>query len=678
MNSINREISWTQFNGRVLQEATDKNNPLIEQIRFLGIFSNNRDEFFRVRIATLRRLIKLAKKDNPEREKLNQELNTIIEVIEQQEEKYTDAFFHILKELNNERIHLVDETDISSEQGEFIRNYFKNKVRPLIFPIIIDFFETAQVLNDNAIYLAINLSDTKGGRKDRHILIEVPPELPRFFRLKTENDNIYLMFIEDIIRYNLKDLFSIWDYDNIDSYIIKFTRDAELDIDNDVSKSFLEIMKESVKKRTKGIPVRFVYDKNIPENLLNKLIKKLNITTKNYQLRGGGRYHNFKDLMNFPGLKKELLYKSHHRIIHPHLAKKKSIFELLRMKDVMLHFPYHSFEHIIDFIREASIDPKVRSIKMTFYRAAKHSLAMNALINAARNGKNVTVFMELQARFDEKANIKWTQKLQSEGIKVLPTIPGMKVHAKLILVRRKEKGINKYYSNISTGNFNESTAIVYSDHSLLTANQDIGDDLYNFFELIESKYLPPNFKHIAVSPFNIRSFFEEKLNREIENRKQGKDAWIILKMNSLVDNDISKMIIDAGLNNVKVEMIIRGINIMQTGIPNETENINAFSIVGRYLEHSRIFIFANNGNPEFYISSADLMKRNLDFRFEMICPILDKDIQEELMQVIDFQRNDTEKYRSLNYNEINEYTRRDKGFPIIDSQDETYKYLKDL
>ncbi|RLD43608.1 MAG: polyphosphate kinase 1 [Bacteroidetes bacterium] len=676
MRAINREISWTQFNGRVLQEATDKNNPLIEQIRFLGIFSNNRDEFFRVRIATLRRLIKLASKEGDDKERLNQELNIILEVIEQQEEQYTEAFYHILRELKSERIHLVDEKEINAEQGEFVKSYFKNQVRPLIFPIIIDFFETAQVLNDSAIYLTVNLSDSKGVKKDRHLLIEVPSELPRFIRLKTKNNNIYFMFLEDVIRYNLKDLFAIWNFDTIEAFIIKFTRDSELDIDNDVSKSFLEIMKESVKKRTKGIPVRFVYDKKIPNTLLKKLIKKLNITTKNYQLRGGGRYHNFRDLMSFPGLRKELLYKSQPSIIHPHLAKKKSIFELLRQKDVMLHFPYHSFEHIIDFIREASIDPKVRSIKMTFYRAAKHSLAMNALINAARNGKNVTVFMELQARFDEKANIKWTQKLQSEGIKVLPTIPGMKVHAKLILIRRKEKGINRYYSNISTGNFNESTARVYSDHSLLTANQDIGKDIYNFFELIESKYLPPKFKHIAVSPFNIRSFFENKIKREIKNVKQGKDAWMIFKMNSLVDNNVSEMIIDAAQKDVKVEMIIRGINIMQTGIPNETENINAFSIVGRYLEHSIIFVFANNGNPEFYISSADIMKRNLDFRFEIICPILDKDIQEEIMHVINFQKNDTEKYRSLNYNEINEYTRRDKGFPCLNSQDETYNYLK--
>ena len=435
-------------------------------------------------------------------------------------------------------------------------------------------------------------------------------------------------------------------------------------------------MKESVKKRTKGIPVRFVYDSSIPEVILNKLIQKLNITTKNYQLRGGGRYHNFRDLMNFPGLRKELMYEKQPSISHPHFLTKNSIFRQLRKKDVMLHFPYHSFDHIIDFLREASIDPKVRSIKMTFYRAAKHSQAMNALINAARNGKQVTVFMELQARFDEKANIKWTQLLQNEGIKVLPTIPGMKVHSKLILIRRKEGSKSIFYTNISTGNFNESTAKIYSDISILTANQEIGKDAFNFFDLLESRYIPPNFNLFYLSPFHIRQFFEKKIQREIDNKKEGKEAWVILKLNSLVDDDISNTIIRASENNVKVDMIIRGINTLQTGVPNYSENINAFSIVGRYLEHSRIFIFANGGDAEFYISSADLMKRNLDYRFEIICPILDKDIQKDIMHIIKLQQNDTEKYRSLNYNEINEYTRKDKGFSKLDSQIEIYNYWK--
>ncbi len=676
MQFENREISWIQFNGRVLQEAVDNSNPLIEQIKFLGIFSNNRDEFFRVRIATLRRLIKLAPKNSAASEALKQQLNQIISVVETQEKAYTAAFIHILKELKKENIYLVNELQLNEKQGEYVRQYFKEKVRPLLFPIILDYFQTAQVLQDSAIYLAVNISDSKGKKKERHLLIEVPSELPRFLTFDCIDGNSYFMFLEDVIRYNLDSLFAIWNYDNISAYIIKFTRDAELDIDNDVSKSFLEIMKESVKKRTKGIPVRFVYDNHIPDLLLHKIITRLNITTKNYQLRGGGRYHNFKDLMSFPNLKNELTFKAQPPLKHPAIIENKSIFSQLRKKDILLHFPYHSFDHIIDFLREASIDPKVRSIKMTFYRAAKHSLAMNALINAARNGKHVTVFMELQARFDEQANIKWTQKLQSEGVKVLPTIPGMKVHAKLILIRRLETGKNRLYSNISTGNFNESTATIYSDTSLLTANQDLGNDIHSIFELIESRYLPPHFKLAHISPFHIRDFFKSKIDREITNKEAGKEAWIIMKFNSLSDKTIANLILSTNKVQLPVDLIVRGINVLPTGVPLESENINAFSIVGRYLEHSRIFIFANNGNPEVYISSADLMARNLDHRFEIICPIIDPDLKAEIIELVKLQQKDTEKYRSLNYGEMNQYTRRNTNLPKINSQEEIYKLLK--
>lgn len=676
MEFIDREISWIQFNGRVLQEATDLNNPIVERIKFLGIFSNNRDEFFRVRIATLRRMINLAPAASLEHLKLTKELDTLLDIVEIQEIEYTEAFKNILQELNSEKIFMLNETELNEQQGLFANSYFKNQIHPILFPIMLDYFHAGQSLIDSAIYLAVELTDTTGGQKERHVLIEVPSELPRFVRLKKQNDKYYFMFLEDIIRYNLHNLFSFWGYDKIESYIIKFTRDSELDIDNDVSKSFLEIMGESVKKRTKGIPVRFIYDKNIPENLLKKLIKKLNITTKNYQLRGGGRYHNFKDLMAFPSFRKDLTFNKLPTIKHPALIDSQSFFTKLKEQDVLLHFPYHPFGHIINFIREASVDSKVKSIKMTFYRAAKDSIAMNALINAARNGKRVTVFMELQARFDEQANILWTKKLQSEGIKVLTTIPGMKVHAKLISIRRKENNRNVFYSNISTGNFNESTAKVYSDLSLLTSNQEIGLDVYNFFELIESRYRPPQFKHSFISPFHLRDFFNDKIQREIDNKKNGKEAWIILKLNSIVDKPIARKLYTAGQAGVKTDLIIRGINIMQTGVPDFSENINAVSIVGRYLEHSRIFIFANGGNPEFYISSADIMSRNLDHRFEIIIPILDKKLQAELMTIVKFQLEDTIKYRSLNYGQVNEYTRKNKGYPALNSQIAIYNYLK--
>ena len=677
-STINREISWLQFNERVLQEALDSRNPLLERIRFLGIFSSNRDEFFKVRVATMKRLVKLNEKQHPETAKKYKDiLNDIYKTVEKQEIEYTQAFINLQNELEKNNINFVDETEVDKEHGVFLKDYFSEKVRHVIYPIILDKFEGGSKLKDKAIYLAIRLIDTKGSKKERHALIEIPTdELPRFVKLPSRGDKHYLMFLDDVIRYNLDDIFSIYGYDKFSGYIIKFTRDSELDIDNDVSKSFLEIMSESVKKRKKGLPVRFIYDKEIPEDLLKKIIKKLHIATSYDQLRGGGRYHNFKDFMGFPELSKGLTFAPQPPIPHKDLKLNKPFFDLITEKDILLNFPYQPFQHIIDFLREASIDPQVRSIKMTFYRAARKSRVMNALINAARNGKSVTVFIELQARFDEESNISWAQKLQNEGVKVLQTIPGLKVHAKAIVVRRKENGGSKYYANISTGNFNESTAKVYSDISLLTANQEIAKDLNNIFHLLESKYIPMKFRALYVSPFGIRGFLQKMINREIRNARRGKEAWFILKANSLVDNDIVQRIYSAGSEGVKIKLLIRGINVVKSGKGNSCSNIEARSIVGRYLEHARIFIFANGGDAEFYISSADLMTRNIDHRFEVICPILDTNIKKQIVDLIDIQWNDNVKARSLNWKEINSYIKPTSNAPLINTHDITYEYFK--
>lgn len=680
LDIINRELSWLQFNERVLQEALDVRNPLLERIRFLGIFSNNRDEFFKVRVATIRRLIELNIKEYPQlAEKYKTLLKDIIKTVELQEKSFTKAFIELRKELRKNDIFLVNEKEINAEQGNFIKEYFLKFVRPVIYPIMLDKFEGGSKLKDKAIYLAIVMKDSKSIEKDRHALIEIPTEeLSRFVILPKIEEKNYLMFLEDIIRYNLAEIFSIFGYDIFDGYIIKFTRDAELDIDNDVSKSFMEIMTESVKNRKQGAAVRFIYDREIPIKLLNRVIKKLQIKTGNDQLRGGGRYHNFKDLMGFPEFNTGLTYPPQPPIPHPDLPYNKSFFAILAEKDLAIHFPYQPFQHIIDFLREASIDPQVRSIKMTFYRAAKKSRVMNALINAARNGKNVTVFIELQARFDEEANIYWAQKLQSEGIKVLSTIPGTKVHAKTILVRRKEDGIDKYYSLIGTGNFNESTAAIYSDITLLTANQIIGHDIKKFFYQIESKYLIVKYDKIKVAPFDLRDFFKKMISREIRFKKKGKEAWIILKTNSLVDNEIADEIYEASREGVKVKLLIRGINVIKSGIPKVSENIESRSVVGRYLEHSRIFIFANGGRPEYFIGSADLMSRNIDHRFEIITPIFDKSIKKQLRHLIDIQWNDKDKSRSLDNKKINEYIETSPINEVSDTHIVTYEYFKNL
>jgi polyphosphate kinase len=497
----------------------------------------------------------------------------------------------------------------------------------------------------------------------------------RFIILPEDNGKKYFVMLDDVIRYCLDDIFSLLGYNIFNAYTIKFTRDAEMDIDNDVSKSFLERMSESVKQRKKGEPVRFVYDKKIPEILLKMLMKKFNISKRD-NIRAGGRYHNFKDFMGFPILNRpELRYPPSPPLAHKDLPPKKSIIEVIREKDIMLHYPYQSFHYIIDLLREASIDPLVKAIKMTFYRAAEGSSVMNALINAVRNGKEVTVFMELQARFDEEANIYWTNRLQEEGVKVIQTIPGFKVHSKLIQIRRKENDENVYYANISTGNFNESTAKVYADDSLLTGNQAITTEVNKVFHLFESKFIMPTFDNLIVAPFNIRNFFMEMLDREISNAEDGKEAWAILKMNSISDKTIAKKLYDASKAGVKLRLIIRGISILVPDLPEHSKNIEALSIVDKYLEHSRVFIFCNGGENKYYIASADWMPRNFDHRVEVVCPVYDEDIQKELMDMIQIQLRDNTQARYLGRKNMNQY-RKTRKKTKHRAQFEIYDYLK--
>lgn len=670
---INREISWLQFNERVLQEAIDESTPLIERARFLGIFSNNRDEFFRVRVATLRRLLKYEEKHLIEGRNTEQTLNEITEIVNAQEKRFTDAYKQLIEDLERNNIHFLDERNLSKEQGQYLKNYFNDHVRSFLFPIMLRKFKKLDSLKDHLFYLAVDLQKDK--EDSDYALVEVPiGEIPRFIELPKLNNNHYLILLEDVIRYCLEDVFSIFGYTNYSAYTIKFTRDAELDIDNDVSKSFLEIMSESLKQRTKGEPVRFIYDREIPEDLLQVLIKKFSITKRD-QTRAGGRYHNMKDFMAFPKVgKSELSYPPMPPLEHPDLPSDKGILDAIKEKDVMLHYPYQSFQYIVDLLREASIDPQVRSIKMTFYRAARDSKMMNALINASRNGKYVTVFMELQARFDEKANIYWTEKLQEEGVRLIQTIPNFKVHAKLILIRRQEESETVYYANISTGNFNESTAKVYADDSLLTADQEIAREVNEVFHLFESKFIIPTFEHLVVAPFNIRKFLIEKLDQEIANVEAGKEAWTILKMNSLVDKKIIRKLYRASIAGVKITLIVRGICVLKPGEKVISENIEAFSIVDKYLEHSRIYIFGNDNDPLYYLSSADWMQRNFDHRVEVLCPIRDEAIQKELWDMIQIQLKDNVKSRHLSLSALNEY--RKNGNKDCRSQFEIYEYFK--
>ncbi len=673
---INREVSWLEFNERVLQEAMDETNPIIERLKFLGIFSSNRDEFFRVRVATLKRMAQVEKMGEEYSESPRKVLDQVLKIVAEQEKTYTDTYIAIKQELEKKHIFFVDDTQLDTSQGKFVHQFFQNSVRPILFPIMLRSLHNPDSLDDNAIYLTIILKDSSGEMKEDYALIKVPSDtISRFLVLPSKENNKYVMFLDDVIRYNLGEIFSPFGFDTFESFTIKFTRDAELDIDNDISKSFMEQMSDSIKKRKKGVPVRFVYDKNIPEKLLTPLLNYLNITIEDH-LRGGGRYHNFKDFMDFPKLgMKNLVNEKVKPLTHPRLHSRTSIISAIAQGDILLHFPYQSFQYIVDLLREASIDPKVRAIKMTFYRAARDSNVINALINAARNGKSVTVFLEIQARFDEKANIYWTRKLREEGVTIIKTLPGYKVHAKLLLIRRKESNKNVYYANISTGNFNESTARIYSDDSLLTANQDIANEVNMLFHLFESPYTPPRFEHLTVAPYHMRKRLIKLLNQEITNAKAGKEAWVVIKINNLVDNKITRKLYQASQAGVKIQIICRGICILVPQVPGLSDNIEVIGIVDKFLEHARVLVFANGGNPKFYLASADWMIRNFDHRFEVICPVYDPELKQELWDMLQIQLNDNCKARLVNRVPKNQYKTNDNP-KRIRSQVEIYNYLK--
>lgn len=676
---INRDIAWLYFNERVLQEAADETTPLIERIRFLGIFSSNLDEFFRIRVATVNRMIEFNKRNYDYIEfDPNEILQQINDMVNEQQKRFTSIYRSLIRNLAEENIFVVNETDLNEQQKEYIEDYFDQSIRASLFPIMLYNFDPATSLKDKSIYLAIDMYKDQGEQSKHHYaLIRVPDNLPRFIKLPSEHDKKYIIILDDIIRHNLHKIFSMFDFDTYKAYTVKFTKDAELDIDNDISKSFIEKMSDSLKQRKEGTPLRFIYDKHIPKDLLKTVKKKLHISKEDVTVKGG-RYHNFKDFIGFPSMgHHNLTYDPVKPLPNKHLQNRLSLLDAIREKDVMLHYPYQSFHYIIDILREASMDPDVVSIKMTIYRLARDSKVINALINAARNGKSVTVFMELKARFDEKANIFWTQKLQDAGVKIIQSIPGFKVHSKLFLIKRKEGKAEKFYANIGTGNFNESTARLYADDALLTANPALTEEVNRVFYLFEASYRQFRFKNLIVSPFNGRSFFSRMIHNEIKNAKAGKKASIILKLNNLVDDRLIRKLYQASRAGVKIKLIVRGICTLLPNEPGMSENIEAFSILDKYLEHSRVFIFHNNGDERYFISSADWMVRNLDNRIEAATPIYDKEIQKELRQMINIQLNDNTKARTLEYSKLNSY-RKNQSNKNIRAQFDTYNFIKQI
>lgn len=673
---INRELSWLSFNDRVLQEANDKNVPLLERLKFLGIFSSNLDEFFRVRVATNKRLLQVkSTKEQPINKKQIQDLLIDIhnKVIIQQA-KFNKIYEDIIDELKGKKVYFIDEKRLNSQQLLEVRKYFKEEIINTIFPLILDVKRSFPFLRDNTIYLACKLSN-KLTKAKKFALIPLPTKLKkRFYLLKEEGGTTYVMFIDDVIRANLDVIFSSFEYDQFEAYTIKLTRDAEIDIESDLSVDIVDYMKNSLKLRKKGEPVRLIYDNEMPNDLLKFINQKLKI--KSEELIPGQRYHNFRDFISFPSIKKlNLKYKPIEPLYINDLDNARSIFDVIKTKDVLLSHPYQPFTYVIRFLREAAIDPNVTTIKITLYRVAENSNVVNALINAVKNGKKVIVLMEIKARFDEEHNIFWSNKLKEEGATVIYGIPGYKVHTKLCIIERKENKVSNFYAHMGTGNYNGDTAKIYCDHSILTSNKKLTAEINKVFAFIQD-FKPEKYKfnQLIVSPINMRSKFIEMIDNEIAHKKSGNPAYIKFKMNSLVDEQMIDKLYEASRAGVKVDLIIRGICCLNPDFSSVKNPISAISIVDKFLEHARIYIFGNGGKEKIYMGSADLMTRNIDNRVEVTFPVLDTNIKNDIRALFDIQQSDNTKARIIDTYQINDY--KPTKVPSIRSQEEFYNYLK--
>ena len=675
--TIARDISWLSFNARVLQEAGDPTVPLRERIRFLGIFSNNMDEFFRVRVATLKRMIKFGAKANMHLEEDPQQiLDEIQMLVLNQQGEFNRIWEDVQKKMHEQKIFLKTENELTNDQKEFVRNYYEEEVSPNLIPLMIENIPEFPNLRDKSIYLAVVMWKKESALKKKYALIEVPSRvLGRFVILPSRSDEHHIILLEDVIRFNLPDIFFYFGYDEYQSHIFKVTRDAEIDIDNDISTTIIQKIEKGLKNRRKGKPVRFVYDRDMDPGLLEYLIRRLNLTKRD-NLIPGGRIHNFRHFMEFP----ELVFKERSRrkkpFDHPAFTEHR-VSDVILEKDVMLHFPYHSFTPLVDLIREAAFDPDVTSIKITCYRLAIQSRIVNALINAVRNGKEVVVMLELRARFEEEANLEWKERLEEEGAKVLVEIPNMKVHAKICLIRKKVKDGQVHYGFVSTGNLNERTAKVYGDHCLLTSNPRIMADVARIFSYLEQPKWGLNIlkdcKTVIPSPHFVKLEMLRLIDEEIKSARKRKPCGITLKMNSLSDEDMIYKLYDAARAGVPIRLIVRGIFCMRSQNKKFKQPVRAISIVDEYLEHARVWVFHNRGKEKVYISSADWMIRNLEHRVEATCLVMDEEIKQELKDILNIQLQDNVKARWLDNELNNEYVRTTRK--KIRSQVETYNYL---
>ncbi len=669
---LNREISWLDFNARVLQEASDKKVPIIERLRFLGIFSNNLDEFFQVRYATVKRIAEseVDKFDGKNKNAINL-LDQITNKVIKLQTKSSMILDSIQSSLKKEGIYFINENEVKQSQKEFLKDFFLREISPALVTIILSKRKKYD-FTDNKAFLITKMMFKE--HDNIHAIVEIPKNISRFVVLPKESKKQYIMLIDDIIRYHLKIIFSYYNYDSIDTHMVKITRDAEMDIDDiDMSKSYIKKISEYVKKRKYSNPVRLVYDKDISDSTLNFIIKKLKITS-NDSLIPGARYHQRRDYMDFPDLSRhDLLYKKKKPLNISNLNIEANLLMQISKKDFLMYTPYHSFSYLVALLRQSAIDPNVKSIKITLYRLSKNSNVISSLINAAKNGKKVLVQIELQARFDEENNIRVAEILKLAGVELIFGVKGLKIHSKICLIERRQNNNKEFYGFISTGNFNESTAEVYTDYTLFTSNQAILKDVSKVFEFLKVNYKIQKYKHLIVSPHYTSSLLFLLIDKEIENSLNGKKSQIILKLNSLTSHRFIDKLYEASNSGVKIKLIIRGICCLIPNIENLSKNIEVISVVDKYLEHPRVYIFENGGNKKVYISSADLMTRNLDNRVEVACPIYQENLKKQILDTIQISLNDNVKSRVINLNKQNEFVENNNK--KVRSQWDTYDYF---
>ena len=669
-----RDISWMFFNRRILQEASRENVPLLERISFLGIYSNNLDEFFRVRVATLNRIAecedKEARKNKAEALEILKEINKLNSLYSKEFEKVSAE---ITAKLRDENIYLLKDTELDDEQRRFIRSFYIQNLYGRVIPVWYSAIKQLSIENDENIYLAVRMYKKNSKRKvAEYAFLELPVSIcGRFVRLPDKDGKSFLMYLDDVIRCCLPLIFSGQDYTNFEAFSFKFTRDAEMEIDNDLRNGVLQKISKGVKSRRRGTPLRVVYDSTMPKGLLNQVLSTLDLDKLDTVL-AGGRYHNHKDFMKFPDCgRKDLKYPAWPPILKRELSKPESILQLIRQKDRFIHVPYHSFDSYIRVLQEAAVSKEVKSIKTTLYRLAKDSKVVKALIGAARNGKKVTVVIELLARFDEASNIDWSKKMQDAGIHVVFGVEGLKVHSKITLIGMKS---GSDIACISTGNFHEGNARMYTDYMLMTASRPIVRDVNAVFNFIERPYSMIRFKELLVSPNEMKNKFIRLINDEIRNKEAGKPAYIRIKINHITDIDMVKKLYEAAEHGVPIDLLVRGNCSLFTDLPELNKNIRIVGIIDRYLEHSRIFIFAAGGEEKIFIGSADWMPRNLDNRIEVVTPVYAPDIKEDLKKVVELGLNDTMQARIVDGTGTNDIQEISEEKPVLRSQEELYKH----